>query len=93
MKRRFVIIKAHFDHVLVHGDPSFVTLPDTFPLAGEIADKIIYTGLVAGADPAEPSRRLMTSSCRPVAAPSGSILSARLWRVAKRNPPSADRGA
>jgi predicted glycosyltransferase len=46
------LIKAHFDHVLVHGDPSFVTLPDTFPLAGEIADKIIYTGLVAGPLPA-----------------------------------------
>jgi len=41
------LIKAHFDHVLVHGDPDFVTLPETFPLATEIAGKIIYTGLVA----------------------------------------------
>ncbi|MBW8662469.1 hypothetical protein K1Y00_28870, partial [Klebsiella pneumoniae subsp. pneumoniae] len=41
------LIKAHFDHVLVHGDPDFVTLPETFPLAAEIAGKIIYTGLVA----------------------------------------------
>ena len=49
------IIKASFDHILVHGDPSFATLPDTFPLANEIADRIIYTGLVAGPDPAEPS--------------------------------------
>ena len=49
------LIKAHFNHVLVHGDPSFITLPDTFPLAGEIADKIIYTGLVAGAAPAPPA--------------------------------------
>lgn len=49
------LIKAHFDHVLVHGDPSFVTLPDTFPLAKEIAGKIIYTGLVAGPVPAAPN--------------------------------------
>ncbi len=49
------LIKAHFDHVLVHGDPSFATLPDTFPLAAEIAGKIVYTGLVAGAVPAPPA--------------------------------------
>ena len=49
------LVKAHFDHVLVHGDPSFVTLPQTFPLAGEIAEKIIYTGLVAGSAPAAPA--------------------------------------
>ncbi|MEP7453765.1 glycosyltransferase [Phyllobacterium sp. SB3] len=46
------LIKSHFDHVLVHGDPGFVTLPDTFPLAKSIADKIIYTGLVTGPTPA-----------------------------------------
>ncbi len=49
------LIKAHFDHVLVHGDPDFVTLPETFPLAAEIADKIIYTGLVAAPVPALPT--------------------------------------
>lgn len=48
------LIKAHFDHVLVHGDPDFVTLPETFPLAAEIAGKIIYTGLVAAPVPAPP---------------------------------------
>lgn len=46
------LIKAHFDHVLVHGDPGFAALPDTFPLAKEIEDKIVYTGLVAGPVPA-----------------------------------------
>ncbi|MEK1889902.1 MAG: glycosyltransferase [Phyllobacterium sp.] len=48
------LVKAHFDHVLVHGDRSFVALPETFPLAGEIEGKIIYTGLVAGPLPKEP---------------------------------------
>ncbi len=45
------LIKQYFDHVLVHGDPNFVALPDTFPLAKSIADRIIYTGLVTGPAP------------------------------------------
>ncbi|NTS33634.1 glycosyl transferase [Phyllobacterium sp. BT25] len=48
------LAKEHFDHVLVHGDRSFVSLPETFPLAGEIEEKIIYTGLVAAPAPEEP---------------------------------------
>jgi predicted glycosyltransferase len=46
------LIKQHFDRVLVHGDPSFARLEDTFPLASEIADKVSYTGLVAAPPPA-----------------------------------------
>ena len=49
------LVEDHFDAVLVHGDPSFVRLEDTFPLAGEINDKVRYTGLVAPPPPAEPS--------------------------------------
>ncbi len=45
------LIKSHFDHVLVHGDPNFIALPDTFPLAELIADKVLYTGLVTGPAP------------------------------------------
>ena len=41
-------IRRFFDLVLVHGDPGFVRLEDTFPPAREIADRIFYTGLVAG---------------------------------------------
>ena len=48
-------LDAHFDGVLVHGDPSFVRLEETFPLAGQIVDKISYTGLVAPPMPPEPS--------------------------------------
>jgi predicted glycosyltransferase len=50
-KETVSLIQAHFDHVLVHGDPSFITLPQTFPLAKNISDKIVYTGLVAGPVP------------------------------------------
>ncbi len=48
------IIQSYFDHVLVHGDPAFTLLDDTFRLTGEIADKVFYTGLVA---PEPPSPR------------------------------------
>ncbi len=48
------LVKAHYDHVLVHGDPAFVRLEETFPLAAQITDKVIYTGLVAAPVP-EPS--------------------------------------
>ena len=48
-------LDAHFDGVLVHGDPAFVRLEETFPLAGRIIDKISYTGLVAPPMPPAPS--------------------------------------
>lgn len=49
------LLRDHFDGVLVHGDPHFVRLEETFPLTESIADKIAYTGLVAPALPAEPA--------------------------------------
>lgn len=45
-----------FDLVLVHGDPHFARLEETFPEAREIADRIVYTGLVAGEAMASPDR-------------------------------------
>ena len=49
------LVRDHFDAVLVHGDPNFVRLEDTFPLTSEIADKLRYTGLVAPPPAPEPS--------------------------------------
>jgi len=46
------LVMQYFDKVLVHGDPSFATLDETFSLASQIADKIVYTGLVCGPTPA-----------------------------------------
>jgi predicted glycosyltransferase len=40
-------LRSLFDYVLVHGDCGLVRLERTFPLAGEIADKVLYTGMVA----------------------------------------------
>ncbi|MGG2478772.1 glycosyltransferase family protein, partial [Rhizobium sp. BR5] len=48
------LVKKHFDAVLVHGDPDFARLEDTFPLADEISQRIVYTGLVAPLPPPEP---------------------------------------
>lgn len=48
------LVRKHFDHVLVHGDPTFARIEDTFPLANQITDRIVYTGMVAPAAP-EPS--------------------------------------
>jgi predicted glycosyltransferase len=43
-------VRAGFDYVLIHGDPSFIPLEASFPLASEIADRLIYTGYVAETD-------------------------------------------
>lgn len=49
-------LRHFFDLVLVHGDPHFARLEETFPEAREIADRIVYTGLVAGEAAASPDR-------------------------------------
>lgn len=42
------MIKQHFDSVLVHGDPAFATLDESFPLTSQMQEKIAYTGWVSG---------------------------------------------
>jgi predicted glycosyltransferase len=42
-------VRSWFDFVLVHGDPAFIPLEDSFPLASEIRDRLIYTGYIADA--------------------------------------------
>ena len=39
-------VRADFDAVLVHGDPRLIALEESFALASEIADRLIYTGYV-----------------------------------------------
>lgn len=40
-------LNAHFDHVIVHGDPAFLPLQQSYPAATLIKDKLVYTGYVA----------------------------------------------
>ena len=46
------LVRAHYDRVLVHGDPAFAPLEASFPLTEAIADRLTYTGLVAPPPPA-----------------------------------------
>jgi predicted glycosyltransferase len=45
------IIRKHFDLVLIHGDPTFAAFGDSFPFADQIADRVVYTGLVVPPPP------------------------------------------
>ncbi|MFN3972118.1 MAG: glycosyltransferase family protein [Gemmobacter sp.] len=45
------VVRAHYDRVLVHGDPAFAAFADSFPLADRIADRVVHTGLVTGPAP------------------------------------------
>ena len=38
--------KAYFDHILVHGDPGFISFDQTFPRASELDHMLHYTGYV-----------------------------------------------
>lgn len=40
------LASTRFDHVLVHGDPDFMPLEESFPPAAQVREKLIYTGLV-----------------------------------------------
>ncbi len=51
------LVNARFDAVLVHGDPRFARIDDSFPLADRIAGKVIYTGLIAAPPPQPASER------------------------------------
>jgi predicted glycosyltransferase len=44
-------VRADFDLVLVHGDPSLVPFDASFPPAAEISDRLRYTGYVAENEP------------------------------------------
>jgi predicted glycosyltransferase len=44
-------LRRYFDRVLVHGDPSFLTLETSFPEAAQVADMLDYTGYVVNTPP------------------------------------------
>jgi predicted glycosyltransferase len=51
------LIRRAFDLVLVHGDPAFAALHDSFALADQVADRIAYSGLVCPAAPPASAER------------------------------------
>ncbi|MBB3659026.1 putative glycosyltransferase [Rhizobium sp. BK650] len=72
------LVKEHFDAVLIHGDPEFVRLEDTFPLTAEIADRLRYTGLVAPPPAPEPPETFDI-----IASAGGGAVGAELIRAAR----------
>ncbi|HVC57624.1 MAG TPA: glycosyltransferase [Stellaceae bacterium] len=48
-RRRAIVERVHadIDAVLVHGDPAFIPLDESFPETPQIADRLIYTGYVS----------------------------------------------
>ncbi len=72
------LVKKHFDTVLVHGDPNFVRLEETFPLAEQISQRIVYTGLVAPAKPQPPQERFDVVVSAGGGAVGGALLKAAL---------------
>jgi predicted glycosyltransferase len=38
---------AHYDHILVHGDPALAAFGETFPHAGELGARLEHTGYIA----------------------------------------------
>ncbi len=49
--------QQYFDHILVHGDPNFFRLGDTFPHAADLAPITLYGGIVAPPLPAPSADR------------------------------------
>ncbi|WP_150525027.1 glycosyltransferase family protein [Roseibium sediminis] len=45
---------THYDRVLVHSDPDFVQLGDSFPFADRVEHLVRYTGYVGGGERPEP---------------------------------------
>ncbi len=45
------LVERYFDRVLVHGNPDFARLDETFALAHRFADRLAYTGLVGPPQP------------------------------------------
>jgi predicted glycosyltransferase len=44
-------VQRDFDAVLIHGDERLIALTESFPLASQIANRIVYTGYVTGFEP------------------------------------------
>ena len=85
------ILNRHFDLVMVHGDPVFATLADTFPLASSITAEIAYTGMVAAPPPRSLRPSATMSSSRPAAARPARLLVARhRWLQHELSRPARD---
>ena len=74
------VLTTWFDRVIVHGDSALVRLEETFPLAGQIAPMIAYSGMVV---PPKPAASVMpTQVADVVVSAGGGAVGARLIAAA-----------
>jgi predicted glycosyltransferase len=80
-------VRADFDSVLVHGDPAFIPLEESFPATSEIADRLVYTGYIGGVDQTEVADEAVGRNEVLVSAGGGAVGSALLSTAleARRN--------
>jgi predicted glycosyltransferase len=74
----------HYACVLVHGDPAFAALGDTFPPAARIADRVVHTGLVAPVRPVPAAERFDVVVSAGGGAVGGALVRAALGAAALR---------
>jgi len=74
-------IEEGIDRVLVHGDPAFVPLGRSYPLAERIADKTVYTGYVVS-EPPQPDRPTQDGRDEIVVSAGGGAVGGPLLRTA-----------
>ncbi len=77
MQSTVELIGAYFDLVLVHGDPAFARLDETFKYADRISPKVAYTGVVSA-----PPGTLQGEVYDVVVSAGGGIAGEKLLRVA-----------
>jgi predicted glycosyltransferase len=78
------VLRDHYAAVLVHGDPGFAALADTFPLAGQIADLVVHTGLVVPPPPVPSADRFDVVVSAGGGAVGGALIRAALGAAALR---------
>ncbi len=81
-------IATHFDAVLVHGDPAFLPLERSWPVAPELARKLRYTGYLTGpeerAAPLEPGEIVVSGGGSAAALPLFELVIATATRMGNR---------
>ena len=82
-KSRWMIatFRQYFDQLLVHGDPDFLPLEKSFPLAHEVAAHIRYTGYVTDTAPTQ-ARTDTTSSGEVIVSTGGGAVAGPLIAAA-----------
>lgn len=84
------LFERYFDHLLVHGDPRFISFDRTFRHAARLGERMHYTGFVVDRAPPEPASRAGAGEV--VVSVGGGAVGARLLETAIRARPVSALG-